>query len=118
MKYIIDMIDDLRENIANSTEYGLLAMLLKEDDQKNLQNVGEKVITSLQVNHEAKALELGFEDENSTTKELLEMLNTLEIQSMMYEVVLKISDKHPIMPVVGFGENHEKKQYVFLVTTN
>ena len=38
MKYIIDMIDDIRENIQNSQNYTLLAMLLKEDKQKNLQN--------------------------------------------------------------------------------
>jgi hypothetical protein len=118
MKYIIDMIDDLRENINNSKEYTLLAMLLKEDDEKNLQNAGEKVITSLHVNHESKCLEFGFFGESVTTAELLEMLNSLDMQSMMYEVVLKISDAHPIMPVIGFGENHEEKQYIVFVTTN
>jgi hypothetical protein len=86
MKYIIDMIDDMRENIQNSKDYTLLAMLLKEDDSKNFQNAGEKAITSLHIDHNAKELQLGFLDE------------------------------HPLMPVIGFGENHEQKQYIFFVT--
>lgn len=115
MKYIIDMIDDIRENIQNSKEYTLLAMLLREDEQQNLQNAGEKVITSLYLDYDAKQLQLGFLDENITTKELLECLDSLEMQTMMYEVVLKISNEHPLMPVIGFGENHEQKQYIFFV---
>lgn len=115
MKYVIDMIDDMRENIQNSKEYTLLAMLLKEDNQKNIQNLGEKVITSLYVNHDAKQLQLGFLDENVTTKALLECLGSLKMKDMMYEVVIKISNEYPLMPVVGFGENHEHKQYTFFV---
>ncbi|MFA7083679.1 MAG: hypothetical protein WC141_03980 [Arcobacteraceae bacterium] len=115
MKYIIDMIDDIRENIQNSKEYTLLSMLLKEDDQQKFQNAGEKVITSLYLDHAAKQLQLGFLDENITTKDLLACLDSLEMQAMMYEVVIKISDKHPLLSVIGFGENHEKKQYIFFV---
>lgn len=116
MKYIIDMIDDIRQNIQNSKEYTLLAMLLKEDAKQNLQNAGEKVITSLHIDHDAKELQLGFLDEKATTKDLLECINSLELQAMMYEVVIKISNEHPLMPVIGFGENHELKQYIFFVT--
>ena len=117
MRYIIDMIDDMRENIQNSQEYTLLAMLLKKDDSKNFQNVGEKAITSLYIDHDARELQLGFLDENITTKNLLNSVNSLEMQAMMYEVVIKISNEHPLMPVIGFGENHEQKQYIFFVTT-
>lgn len=116
MKYIIDMIDDMRENIQNSTEYTLLAMLLKEDEQKNFQNAGEKVITSLHVNDETRELHLGFLDENITSKELLECVDSLDMKSMMYEVKIKISDEYPLMSVIGFGENHEQKQYTFFVS--
>ena len=117
MKYIIDMLDDIRENIQNSEEYTLLAMLLKEDSSKNFQNAGEKVISSLYIDHDAKELQLGFLDENITTKELLECLNCLQMQAIMYEVKLKISDEHPLMTVIGFGEDHQQKQYTFFVTT-
>lgn len=117
MRYIIEMIDDMRENIQNSQEYTLLAMLLKEDDSKNFQNTGEKAITSLYIDHDARELQLGFLDENITTKNLLNSVNSLEMQAMMYEVVIKISNEHPLMPVIGFGENHEQKQYIFFVTT-
>jgi hypothetical protein len=116
MKYIIDMIDDMRENIQNSKDYTLLAMLLKEDDSKNFQNAGEKVITSLHIDHDSRELQLGFLDENVTTQSLLECVESLEMQAMMYEVVIKISNEHPLMPVIGFGENHEQKQYIFFVT--
>lgn len=116
MKYIIDMIDDMRENLQNSKEYTLLAMLLREDKEQNLQNAGEKVITSLYLDHDTKQLQFGFLDENITTKDLLECLDALEIQAMMYEVVIKISNEHPLMPIIGFGENHEEKQYIFFLT--
>ena len=117
MKYIIDMIDDMRENIQNSKEYTLLAMLLKEDDQKNIQNIGEKVITSLHIDHDTNQLQLGFLDDNITTKDLLECVDSLEMKEMMYEVVIKISNEHPLVSVVGFGENHEQKQYTFFMMT-
>ncbi|DAB29943.1 MAG TPA: hypothetical protein CFH84_06670 [Sulfurimonas sp. UBA12504] len=118
MKYIIDMIDDMRENIQNSKEYTLLAMLLKEDAQKNFQNAGEKVITSLRVNHEHQELRLGFLDEKATTKEFLVCVDALEMDALMYKIVVKISDAHPLMPVIGFGENHEQKQYTFFVSAD
>ncbi|MDO8454067.1 MAG: hypothetical protein Q7S59_05805, partial [Sulfurimonas sp.] len=70
MKYIIDMIDDMRENIQNAEDYALLAMLLKEESDGGLQNAGEKVITSFYIDHNAKQLQLGFSDEEVTTKEL------------------------------------------------
>lgn len=117
MKYIIDMIDDMRENIQNSKDYTLLAMLLKEDSQKNFQNAGEKVLTSLHVNHDTKQLELGFLNKSATTKDLLELLDSLEMQATMYEVVVKISDEYPLMNVIGFGENHKDKEYIVFVTT-
>ena len=115
MKYIIDLVDDLRENIANAPDYRLLAILLKEDDEKNLQNVGEKAISSLSVNDQEKSLELGFLEEDATTQRLLELLDSLAMSSMMYEVKLKISDAHPLLRVIGFGENHEEKIYTFFV---
>ncbi|MBU0721134.1 hypothetical protein KJ877_07310 [bacterium] len=117
MKYIIDMMDDIRENIQDSGEYTLLAMLVKEDAHKRFQNVGEKVITSLHIDHEAKQLQLGFSDGDVTTQALLACVNSLQMPAMMYEVMIKISNEHPLMPVIGFGENHEDKQYTFFVTT-
>ena len=115
MKYIIDMIDDIRENIQNSKDYTLLAMLLKEDEEKNFQNAGQKVITSIHLDHDAKELQLGFLDGEASTKELLECVNSLDMKAMMYEVVVKISDEHPLMPVIGFGENNEERAYTFFV---
>ncbi|MCX6076660.1 MAG: hypothetical protein NTW78_07200 [Campylobacterales bacterium] len=115
MKYIIDMIDDIRENIQNAEDYALLVMLIKEESDGNLQNAGEKAITSFYVDHNTKQLQLGFSDEKVTTKALLKCVNSLEMQAMMYEVVVKILDKHLLMPVIGFGENHEQKQYTFFV---
>jgi hypothetical protein len=42
-------------------------------------------------------------------------MNSLEMQAMMYEVMVKVSDAHPLMHVIGFGENHETNQYTFFV---
>ncbi len=96
MKYIIDVIDDIRENIQNAQDYTLLAMLLKEDSSGNLQNAGEKVITSFYIDNDSKQLQLGFSDEIITTKELLACVNSLEMQDLMYEVMVKISSEHPL----------------------
>lgn len=115
MKYIIDMMDDMRENIQNAGDYTLLAMLLKEESPNNFHNAGEKIITSFAIDHDTKQLELGFLDESVTSKTLLDCVNSLEMQMMMYEIIVKISDNHPLMNVVGFGENHEQKQYIFFV---
>ncbi|MGB5963954.1 MAG: hypothetical protein WBF77_09790 [Sulfurimonadaceae bacterium] len=116
MKYIIDMIDDLHASIDNAQGYALVAMLVKEADDGTLQNAGEKIITSLSVDHEARELHLGFADEDASTTNLLECVNALEMAAMMYELMVKISDAHPLMPVIGFGENHETKEYLFFVT--
>ncbi len=116
MKYVIDMIEDIRENINNAQDYVLLAMLVKETRPENFQNAGEKTITSFFIDHDAKQLLFGFLDENATTKSLLEYVNSLEMEAMMYEVMVKISNQHPLMPVIGFGENHEQKQYTFFVS--
>jgi len=83
MKYIIDMIDDMRENIQNAEDYTLLAMLLKEDSSGNLQNVGEKRITSFYINDNTKELYLGFLEEDTTTKTLLESVKYLDMSAMM-----------------------------------
>lgn len=116
MKYIIDLIEDMRENIDNSGDYTLLAMLLKEESSGNFQNAGEKIITSLYIDDDTKKLHLGFSAGDVTTQTLLECVNSLEMDAMMYEVVVKISNKHPLMSVVGFGENHAQKQYIFFVS--
>lgn len=116
MKYIIDMTDDLRESLGNAEGYALVAMLLKESDDGELRYAGEKRITSLTVDPDAKALYLGFAEGEATTTTLLECVNALPMEAMMYEVTVRISGKHPLMPVIGFGENHEQKAYVFFVT--
>jgi hypothetical protein len=116
MKYIIDLMDDLRESLHNAQGYALVAMLLKESDDGTLRNAGEKRITSLTVDPDAKALYLGFAEGEATTTTLLECVNALPMEAMMYEVMVRISQRHPLMPVIGFGEDREQKTYVFFVT--
>lgn len=115
MKYIIDMIDDLHASIENAHGYALVAMLLKEAPDGALLNAGEKRITSLLVDHEARELHLGFAGEDASTTDLLACVNALEMDAMMYKLMVKVSDAHPLMPVIGFGENHEHKEYIFFV---
>ncbi len=115
MKYIIDVIDDIRDSINNAQDYSLLAMLLKEDGVDNFLNAGEKVINSFYIDHERRQLQLGFLDQGADTKELLASINALDMDAMMYEVVVKISEQYPLMDVIGFGQNDDKKCYVFFV---
>ncbi|MBD3825122.1 MAG: hypothetical protein IE916_11550 [Epsilonproteobacteria bacterium] len=115
MKYIIDLIEDIRESIDNAADYSLLAILLKEAQNGELEYAGEKTITSFRLDRTTKRLLMGFEAQNATTRHLLELLETLEMDAMMYEIYIEISSKHPQMEVVGFGEDRVQKHYTLFL---
>lgn len=119
MKVVIDLIEDIRESIQNSEEYQLTAMLLKEDelDKKNLVYAGEAPIGSFYLDEISKELIFSIEQEINPllVGELVKHLLILDMDSMMYEVKLVISENHTPKSLVGFGFNATDKKYVLFI---
>ena len=115
MKVIIDLLEDMREHIKNAPDYSILSVLLKEDEQGEMQRVGEKPVKSVRLDETNKTLVFGFLEEGVVSQTLIEMINKLPNEAMMYEVVLEISSEHERMPIIGFGENHDEKQFALFV---
>ncbi|CAA6806257.1 MAG: Unknown protein [uncultured Sulfurovum sp.] len=119
MKVVIDLIEDIRESINNNETYAVTAMLLKEDEQekKNLIYAGEASVASFHVdklsrtlvftvNKEEKALDIG---------ELAKHLTIMDMDQMMYEVKLSVSDEHAPQELVGFGFNAADAKYALFI---
>jgi hypothetical protein len=118
MKVIIDLIEDIRETIANQEAYTLHAMLLKEDqsDSEKLIYAGEAPIGSFVLDDESKQLVLSVEREGSLQiGELLKHLLILSMDMMMYEVRLHVNLQHDAVEVVGFGQSGEDKKYILFI---
>ena len=119
MKVIIDLIEDIRESIANAEEYELRAGLLKEDpsDPSKLLYAGEAPLNRFALD-EAKR-QLIFRIDGSDTRirigELIPELLILDMDAMMYELRIDVNTHYADMEVVGFGKNDEEKRYVLFI---
>ena len=119
MKVIIDLIEDIRESIQNNESYQMTAMLLKEDanNQKNLIYAGEASIGSFHVDKLSKELILNVEQEKEplSVGELVKHLLIMDMDMMMYEVKLAVSDEHEPQELVGFGFNAADAKYALFI---
>jgi len=119
MKVIIDLIEDIREEIANQESYTLHAMLLKEhpDDLDQLISVGEASIGSFVHNESDKKLSLIVDTtrESLTVGELIKHLLILPTPSMMHEILISINAEHPAVEVIGFGKDTQSRKYIFFI---
>ena len=119
MKVIIDLIEDIRESINNNETYTLTAMLLKEEqsNKKNLIYAGEASIGSFYVDKIAKILILKVEKEGEALSigELVKHLLIMDMDMMMYEVKLAVSDEHEPQELVGFGFNATDSKYALFI---
>ena len=119
MKVIIDMIEDIRESVANAEQYKLTAGLLREEssDPSKLVYAGEAPINGYTVEHDAKRLLFfidGSENEVSVGKLIPELL-IMDMDAMMYELRLDVNAQYRNMEIVGFGKNDEEQRYVLFV---
>ncbi len=119
MKVIIDLIEDIRESINNNESYSITGMLLKEDtnNQKNLIYAGEASVSSFYVDEIAKEL-IFTVDTKETALEigaLVKHLLIMDMQKMMYEVKLSVSDEHVPQSLVGFGFNATDAKYALFI---
>jgi hypothetical protein len=119
MKVVIDLIEDIRESIQNSEAYQITAMLLKEDehDKKNLIYAGEAPIGSFVLDEISKELIFNVESDKKPLAigDLVKHLLILNMEMMMYEVKLTVSENHELKPLVGFGFNATDKKYVLFI---
>ena len=119
MKVIIDLIEDIRESIHNNEEYIITAMLLKEENNetKNLLYAGEAPIGSFYFDEISKELILTVDKEGTPLRmgELIKHLLILDMDKMMYEVKLVVSEEHEPRELVGFGFNATDGKYALFI---
>ena len=119
MKFIIDLIEDIREQIANNESYEITAGLLKEDetDSSKLMYAGEAPLNVAIVDDKNK--QLSFKIDTSDTRvsigELIPRLLILDMDSMMYELKMDVNEQYQNMEIVGFGKNDEQGRYILFI---
>ena len=119
MKFIIDLIEDVREQIGNHEEYVVTAGLLKadENDSTKLVYAGEAPLNIANLNDENK--ELSFKIDGSelrvTIGALIPPLLIQDMDAMMYELKMDVNAQYTDMEIVGFGKNDEQKRYILFI---
>ena len=119
MKFIIDLIEDVREQIGNHEEYVVMAGLLKEDaeDKSKLIYAGEATLNLAVLNDEKKqlAFKIDGSDRKVTIGALIPPLLILDMDAMMYELRMDVNEQYKEMEIVGFGKNDEEKRYILFI---
>jgi hypothetical protein len=119
MKFIIDLIEDIREQIGNHEAYEVTAGLLKvdENDSSKLVYTGEAPLNLAILNDEAKQLNFKIDasDNRVSIGALIPPLLILDMDAMMYELKMDINEQYKDMEIVGFGKNDEKKKYILFI---
>ncbi len=120
MKVIIDLIEDIRESVANAESFELRAGLLKTDpnDSSRLVYAGEAPLNTYSVDTESRTLrfEIDGSDKRITIGELIPSLLILAMGTMIYEIRLDINMQYRDMEIVGFGKNEEQEAYLLFVS--
>ena len=119
MKYIIDLIEDIREQISNNEDYIVTAGLLKADesDSTKLIYAGEVPLNLAVLNDERKQLDFKIDgsDKRVSVGALIPPLLILDMAVMMYELRMDVNEKYKNMEVVSFGKNEEQKKYILFI---
>ena len=119
MKFIIDLIEDVREQIGNHEAYEVTAGLLKADvdDSTKLIYAGEAPLNVAILNDETKQLCFKIDDSEKrvTIGALIPPLLILDMDAMMYELKMDVNEQYKNMEIVGFGKNDEQKRYILFI---
>ena len=119
MKVIIDLIEDIRESIANAEDYVLTAGLLKEDanDPSKLIYAGEAPLNRYEIDPVRRQLifKIDGSDTQITVGELIPPLLISDMDRMMYELRMDVNAQYSDMEIVGFGKNEEMKKYLLFI---
>jgi len=119
MKVIIDLIEDIRESIANAEDFVLTAGLLKEDadDPSKLIYAGEAPLNTYHMDKIRKQLIFKIDGSNAqiTVGALIPPLLISDMDVMMYELQMDVNEQYNTMEIVGFGKNEEMKKYLLFI---
>jgi len=119
MKYIIDLIEDVRDQIGNHEEYVVVAGLLKADENDNTKLIyeGEATLNLAILNDESKQFNFKIDggDMRVTIGALIPPLLILDMDTMMYELRMDVNVQYSDVEVVGFGKNEEEKKYILFI---
>jgi hypothetical protein len=119
LKYIIDLIEDVREQIGNQEAYVVTAGLLKADehDSSKLIYAGEAPLNLASLHEEDKQLCFKIDGSNKrvTIGALIPSLLILDMDAMMYELKIDVNEQYKDMEIVGFGKNDEQKRYILFI---
>ena len=119
MKFIIDLIEDVREQIGNHEAYEVTAGLLKTDknNSDNLIYAGEAPLNSFTL--DSKNKQLNFKMDGSDTRvtigALIPPLLIQDMDVMMHELRIDVNAQYFDMEIVGFGKNDEEKRYILFI---
>lgn len=114
MKVIIDLIESIKDEINNQGDYTFLAMLLKENDVREMELVGEKPISRIAVVGNELIFYVDDKERIIFVEPVLIMLNDLENKEMMIPV--KVSVSNQIFDIIGFGKSEKDKKFVVFIT--
>jgi len=119
MKFVIDLIEDIREEIGSQEDFILTAMLLKEnpEDAEKLTYAGEAPINLYDLDEVRKQLIFKIDGSQSrvTVGELVKPLLILSMDAMMYELRMDVNAQYNDVEVVGFGKSIEEKKYILFI---
>lgn len=119
MKYIIDLIEDVREQIANQEDFVFTAMLLKEnpEDTEKLTYAGESPLNLFTIDTAKRQLIFKIDGSRSriTVEGLIPRLLILDMDAMMYELRIGVNVEYHDIEVVGFGKSVEEKKYILFI---
>jgi len=119
MKVIIDLIEDIRESIANAEDFVFTAGLLKEDreDSSRLIYAGEAPLNSYYIDQISKHLVFKIDGSNTQIRvgELMPLLLISDMDVMMYELKMNVNKQYEEMEIIGFGKNEEMKKYLLFI---
>ena len=119
MKFIIDLIEDIREQIGNQEAYTITAGLLKEDpnDNNKLIYSGEALLNIFHIDEVKRQLifEIDGSDAKLTVGELIPPLLISDMDRMMFELRIDVNAQYSDMEIVGFGKNEEEKRYILFI---
>jgi len=119
MKVIIDLIEDIRAAINNDKDFSLMAMSLKEENSGGYRPSWESYVCRMKVDDEQSGLFLFLGKEDPlTTGQLLQELNSLSNEKMMYEVCVSYSKQSQRInsPLIGFGESLNDRKYLLFIS--
>jgi len=120
MKFVIDLIEDIRASIANHPTYTFGVGLLKKDptDSTTMHYAGESPLNWVSFDSDTKQLCFGIDGSSNRVRveELLPSLVIADMESMMYPLVIDVNAHHKGVEVIGFGKNDAEQRYLLFIT--